>query len=248
MRKTRITLRGIMNYLFMPILFILALLFHNPSVWAEQLIVTFLKPYPQIQSSQEQVQKLSGKLAKPGKANTYRAKRLFAPNMAGIFATYGGFLDVSDYLGEIIFPRKHDKPFVYIIVTPRMVPIVMSGNTIHHWELEEDQPAQMFKCEQKYDDEFKTSYWLVTQEPLPANNIIPLESIAFFLDPKYVYIPLGITLYKESPHLILPDIYVKPGFDLTAQALYLLNLSHYFGSIIPEYKKEKDRLSRQLTY
>lgn len=230
----------------MPIFFILALFFHNPSLLAEQLIVEFLKPYPEITA--KDTKKLANKLDKVGKPSRYRAKRIFMPNLAGIFATYGGFLDISNMLGEITFPRKHTKPFVYLIITTKMTPIVIAGNTIHHWELEEDEPVEVYKFEQLYDEEFNTHYWIATQEPIPTNNIIPLESIAIFLDPKYVYVPLGITLFKESPHLILPDIYIKPGFDLNGQALYILNLTHYFGSIIPLYKKDKDRFSRQLTY
>ncbi|CAN5196235.1 hypothetical protein BH09DEP1_BH09DEP1_0200 [soil metagenome] len=236
-----------MNYLFMPILFILALFLHNHSIRAEQLIVEFLKPYPTI-ASPENGKKLVGKLDKPGKSNNFSTKRLFAPSMAGIFATYGGFLDISDSLGEIAFPRKHTKPFIYLVITQKMVPIVISGNTIHHWELEEDEAVEVYKFEQLYDEEFHAHYWNITQEPIPANNIIPLESIAIFADPKYVYVPLGIIPLKESPHLILPQIYIKPGFDLTAQALYVLNITHYFGSVISEYKKDKDRFSRQLTY
>jgi hypothetical protein len=236
-----------MNYLFMPILFILALFAYNPSIRAEQLIVEFLKPYPVV-ASQENGKKLTNNLDKPGKPNTFRTKRLFEPSLAGIFATYAGFLDISDTLGQIAFPRKHDKPFIYLVITPKMIPIVRSGNTIDHWELEEDEPVEIYKFEQVYDDEFHTSYWIVTQEPIPTNTIIPLESIGIFADPKYVYVPLGITPFKVSPHLILPDVYIKPGLDLTAQALYVLNITHYFGSIVSEYKKDKDRFSRQLTY
>ena len=231
----------------MPILFILALFLHNPSIRAEQLIVEFLKPYPAIVIPGN-TQQVVDKLHKPGKTNNYHAKRLFAPSMAGIFATYAGFLDISDSLGEIAFPRKHTKPFIYLVITPHMVPIVQSGNTINHWELDEDDPVEIYKFEQLYDEEFHTHYWLATQEPIPANNIIPLESIAIFTDPKYVYVPLGITPFRESPHLILPQIYIKPGFDLTAEALYVLNITQYFGSVISEYKKDKDRFSRQLTY
>lgn len=235
-----------MNYLFMPIFFILALFFHNPSIHGEQLILEFIKRYPEITANNTHT--LADKLDKAGKPNRYRTKRLFEPSLAGIFATYGGFLDVSDSAGQISFPRKHTKPFLYLIITTKMTPIIMSGNTIDHWELEEDEPAAVYKFEQIYDEEFRIHYWQVTQEPIPANNIIPLESLAIFVDPKYVYVPLGISLFKESPHLILPDIYLKPGFDLNTQALYILNLTHYFGSVIPLYKKDKERIRRQLTY
>ena len=124
----------------------------------------------------------------------------------------------------------------------------MAGNTIHHWELEEDTAAAMYLMEQKFDEDIGAHYWDVTQVPIPENNHVPLESIAIFADPKYVYIPLGLSTLKESPHLILPDIYIKRGINLTAEALFILNLTHYFGSVLPLYKKQPDRYLKQLTY
>jgi hypothetical protein len=124
----------------------------------------------------------------------------------------------------------------------------MTGNTIHHWELEEDAPAAMYLMEQKFDEDIGLHYWDVTQVPVPENNHVPLESLTIFADPKYVYVPLGLSLLRESPHLILPDIYIKRGINLTAEALFVLNLSHFFGSILPLYKKLPDRYLKQLTY
>ena len=79
-----------------------------------------------------------------------RAKHILPASISGIFATYGGFLTVSDLNGEITFPRKHRKPFIYLIITEKMSPIIRSGNTIDHWELVEDTPVEMYKFEQKY--------------------------------------------------------------------------------------------------
>lgn len=226
---------------------ILALFCNNPTLIAEQIITFFFKEYPVV-SIPEAAAKLGGKIHKPGKIATNHAKNHIPPKLSGIFATYGGFLTVSDIDGEISFARKHIKPFVYLLVTPKATPMVMSGNTIHHWELEEGAPAQLYKVEQQWDENVRKHYWLVTQEPVPSNKRIPLETILIFADPKYVYIPLGITLYKETPHLILPDIYIKKGINLNNNALYILNLSHYFGSIIPMYKKDKLNYLYHLTY
>lgn len=228
-------------------LFILALFCYNPSTKAEQLITIFLKPYPVV-SIDAATKKLAPKLNKPGKMANNRAKHILPASVSGIFATYGGFLTVSDLNGEIAFPRKHRKPFIYLIITEKMSPIIRSGNTIDHWELVEDTPVEMYKFEEKFDPDLKVHFWDVTQEPAPANTIIPLESIAIFADPKYIDVPLGISIFKETPHLILPDIYVKKGLNLIADALYVLNLTHYFGGIIPIYKKEPTRYSQQLTY
>jgi hypothetical protein len=229
------------------LLLIVAFFFNNHSLVAEQLISIFLKPYPDI-SLKASAEKLAPKLPKPGKLSSNVAKHLFLPSISGIFATYGGFLTVSDLNGEIVFPRKHAKPFVYLLITEKLSPIIMSGNTIHHWELEQDVSAAMFLMEQKFDEDIGVRYWDVTQVPVPENYHVPLESIAIFADPKYVYVPLGLSTLKESPHLLLPDIYIKRGINLTANALFILNLSHYFGSIIPLYKKQPDRYLKQLTY
>lgn len=228
-------------------LLILAVFFNNHSLFAEQLITAFLKPYPEI-SPQSATEKLAPKLGKPGKLSSNRAKHILPASVSGIFASYGGFLIVSDLNGELSFPRKHTKPFVYLLITEKLTPIIQSGNTIHHWELEQEVPVAMYKIEQKWDEQIKVNYWDVSQIPVPENNRVPLESLAIFVDPKYVYVPLGISLLKESPHLILPDIYIKKGINLTATALFIINITHYFGSILPLYKKQTDRYSRHLTY
>lgn len=225
----------------------LVLSMHMHTLVAEQLITLFLKEYP-VFSPPEAAAKLSSKLHKAGKISTHQAKYHIPIKMSGIFATYGGFLTVSNLDGELSFPRKHTHPFIYLLVTQKVTPIVMSGNTIHHWELEEDTPTEMYKMEQQTDSNTGKHYWLVAQEPLPANNRLPLETVVLFADPKYVYVPLGITVYKESPHLILPDIYIKRGINLNATALYLVNLAHYFGAVIPLYKKDKLYYLQHLTY
>ncbi len=228
-------------------LLILAVFFNNHSLFCEQLITLFLKPYPEI-SAKNASQKLAPKLDRIGKLSSTRSKNILPPSISGIFATYGGFLTVSDLMGELSFPRKHTKPFVYLLITEKITPIVMAGNTISHWQLEPGIAAEMYLFEQKWDEEINVVYWDVSQVPVPKNKRVPLESLTIFANPKYVYVPLGISLFRESPHLILPDIYIKKGINLTASALYLLNLTHYFGSILQLYKKQPDRYIRHLTY
>lgn len=232
---------------FVRFLFILALFFHIHSLLAEQLITLFLKQYPVIQPM-VQAQKFIAKIHQPAKLARYQTKRLAPSTISGIFATYGGYLTASDLTGEISFPWRHDKPLIHLLVTQELTPIVRSGNTIDHWELQEGVPVKAYKMEQKWDNSAQTLYWDITQEPAPANNIIPLESIVIFSDPKYIYVPLGIEMAKETPHLLLPDIYIKHGINLTENALYVVNLSHYFGGILPIFKKDKTRYSRHLTY
>ncbi len=228
-------------------LFILTVFFAFPTLLGEQLIILFLKPYPVI-SEQEASQKLAQKLHKPGKIANHLSKHILSAQVSGIFATYGGLLTASNLMGELSFPRLHNKSFIYLLVTEHITPIVMTGNTIHHWEIEDDAVADLYKIEQKFDQENKVHYWEVSREPIPDNRHVPLESITLLANPKYVYVPLGISIYQESPHLILPDVYIKKGIHLTSNYLYFINLLQYFGAIRPLYKKDKTLFLRQLTY
>ena len=222
--------------------------FFNNHTHADQLIMQYLVPYPTADIIAQSSTKLAKKIHRPGKLASTTAKHIIPASVAGIFATYGGYLTISDLNGEIAFGRRHTKPFIYYIVTELFTPILIGGNTIHHWELVEGSPAKMYKMAFITNEQTGVTFWEITAEPLPTDKFIPLESLVIIANPKYVYVPLGIIPANASPHLIFPDVYIKPGMNLTEHALYMLNLSQYFGAIIPIYKKEPLRYSRQLTY
>ncbi|MCL5876110.1 MAG: hypothetical protein M1114_06585 [Candidatus Dependentiae bacterium] len=163
--------------------------------------------------------------------------------VSGIFSTYAGYISISDYTGRITFPRMQQSARLYLIVTQQINPIMMLGNTIHHWELNKGEPVKIVLAEQKIDEETDLLYWDLQEAPIPADNIIPLASITILASPEHMYIPLGITPTKQSPHLILPDIYIKPEFNKVAESLYLLNLSPFFGSLSLHYRLHKKDIS-----
>lgn len=232
---------------FVHSILILALFFHIHSLFADQLITIFLRPYPVIEP-RIQAQKHIPKIQQQARLAQYHIKHILPAPISGIFATYGGFLTASDLTGELSFPWRHEKPLIHLLITEELTPIVRSGNTLSHWELQDGVPVQAYKMEQKWDDQARVPYWDISHEAAPADNIIPLESLVIFADPTFVYVPVGVELAKETPHLVLPDVYIKNGINLTVNALHIVNLSHYFGSIIPIFKREKIRFSRQLTY
>lgn len=235
------------NYYAISLLFILSGFMGNERVFAEQLITFFLRPYPTL-DKQEASQKLGPKLHRIGKLACNQAKRVIPAKVSGIFATYGGFLTTSDLNGQISFPRKHEAPVVNILITEKISPMVMSGNTIHHWELVEGAITEFYRIEQKFDPETNVTYWDAFPIPLPENNIIPLETIIIFANPKYTEVPIGITPIHKSPNLILPGMYIKNGLNIALDSLYVLNLSHYFGPIFYIYQLKPDRYSSHLTY
>ncbi|MFZ5954143.1 MAG: hypothetical protein ACOYT8_03550 [Candidatus Dependentiae bacterium] len=233
-----------MNYFFRKFALIITYFaFFTNALEATQLLTFFYKPFPHIvipEKTEKKVTKLSNSL----KLSREHLKLLTNNRIAGIFSTYYGFLAASDIHGQTIFPRWHRTESVYVLVTEKISPIMMAHNTVSHWELEEGTAAKLYLFEKTEDPETKILFWRATQEPLPTNNQVPRDSVTIFAHPKYVYVPLGITLAQESPHLILPDIYIKKGLNITKDALYVLNLMHFFSLVPRWYKRDEKRLIR----
>lgn len=235
------------KYYAIPLLIILSCFAGINRVFAEQLITFFLRPYPTA-DAEVASKKLGQKLGRPGKLAGHQAKQIVPAKVSGIFATYGGFLTTSDLNGQISFPRKHEAPAVNILITEKISPMIMSGNTIHHWELVEGSTPEYYRIEQKTDPETQATFWDTYPLALPSDNIIPLETIIIFANPKYTETPIGISPVTKSPNLILPDLYIKNGLNIALNSLYVVNLSHYFGPIFFMYQKEPHRYSSHLTY
>ena len=190
------------------------------------------------------------KVSRPDKIARHNLKKIFSNSqiVSGIFATYAGYLTVSDLNGQIRFPLKHSVPKLYLVISERITPIVRSGNTISHWEFNTDYSSIMYSITKTTDPQTSLEYFTIKDAPLPSNNVVPLESIVIIAKPKFFYVPLGITPVYKSPHLILPDVYVKKGITLTSEALYLLNVMQYFGLLTLLTKKEPRRYTTHLIY
>lgn len=206
----------------------IAFFFINFMVWGDPVVTFTLKPYPMIPSS-KYCHDVIKELGKMSHACTYGVFNKYLS--VGIFVTYGGYLTISDSLGEISFPYKQTKPVIDLLITSKIIPIMMAGNTVHHWVLDEETPAAMFRFEIQKDTLTKLPYWEAQPLPKPKNNIIPLQTIIILAHPKHIYVPIGSTPMQESANIILPDIYVKKGLNNASQALYTLNIKHLFGSV-----------------
>lgn len=217
-------------------LFILACLCAFQKAYSDTTISFYFQPYPYTQES------TANRLAKPGKIAKHILEGITNHNpVTGIFASYAGYLDVSNTNGLIMFPRKHENPALHLVISHKIIPIAMMSNTIHHWELDKDTPADIFLVERTQDPATKLFYLKVTKEQRPKDNIIPLESLIIIAKPDKVEIPLGITLTQDQPNLVLPDIYIKKGLNYTGNALFMVKISHLFAPVKTTYKKEEKR-------
>lgn len=212
----------------------LLIIYHCP-IAADAIITLFLRQYPVINedgtlADQEHAQAITDGLKNPGKIAHYQVHGILGKGaVSGMFATYVGFLGVSDTNGQLMFPGRYRQPFVYLLITERITPIMMAGNTVHHWELEDNVPAAYYKIEQQVDPDTQLTYWDVEKAELPHDKVIPLESITLFTKPKNVYVPTGITVTKPGTNLVLPDIYVKKGAKIYPSTAFVLNIRQFFA-------------------
>lgn len=204
----------------------------------KHVIMMHFKQYPSL-PSQKEADSINKKLTIPGKYEARRARNPFEQSVStGVLATYFGYMDVSDLNGNITFPREHEKPLLNLIITPRISPVMMFSKTVHHWELEAGQQVLAYVIERKEDPETKLLFWDVQEAYPPKNNRLPLNTIIILAEPKYVYVPTGITLTNTNPQLILPDIYIKKGISRVTGPLDTLNVKHFFGSVYYLQKTE----------
>jgi len=211
-----------------------------------QIITLFMKPHPIIIDEKTAMEKAK-KLKKLTKISKYVFRAFAKPFLtSGIFCTYGGNSAITDLNGQVTFIRTHKKPSVEIIITKNIVPILSLENTVHHWELSRKKDTKIYIAERKVDAIARAYFWDIKEKPLPKDNIVPIEAIVIFANPKYVHVPTGITITTKNPQLVLPDIYVKPGINKVKSALLLFNVKNLVSTAKSLYKKAKTHYSRHM--
>ncbi len=206
---------------------------------ADPIISFFFREYP----VEQRASSLLTQLKKSHGIAKQTLQGIMNPHpVAGIFSSYFGFLNVSDYNGQTTFPRKQSRPVLDIIITSKITPIIMFQHTVSHWELVPGTPATMYHAELKEDPDTQLSFWDIEKSALPADNHIPVQdALIIIAKPENIIVPTGITPLHPSANLTLPDMYVKPGIQTARNALYVLNISFLFRPIDLLYKKEKTK-------
>lgn len=224
-----------MRYIVSPKAIIAFFLLSN-SIFADEVITFFVRPYPQGNSGTGP-RAFNCDLQQAGKIAEYCLQGgMRTTTVAGIFFSYAGFLDITNINGQVLFPRKQvsDKFGFFeigLLITDKLTPIPIQNYIIDHWELETGTPADLYTIKRQWDKEARLFYWTISKAELPKNKVIPLTTIIMFAKPKYVYVPLGASVANADPNIILPDIFVKASIKSPTNALSLLGLRQFFGPI-----------------
>jgi len=150
---------------------------------------------------------------------------------SGIVVTYAGFTTISTMYGQVDLPRRQQNRSFHILISTDFEPVMMAGVTVHHWQLLPDPNAAMYIATFQQDPETHIYFWDVQSAELPADNIIPLDTIVIVAKPQNIFIPTGITMAKNTVNLMLPDMFAKKGSDFWTDALKFLQVKHFFRTI-----------------
>lgn len=187
--------------------------------------------------------KLSQKLNKPGKIAKHTIHNILNHiPIAGIYTTYNGYITISDENGEVQFPRKQRENEINILITTEIEPVALFENTIKHWALLPQVPAQMYTLKEVYDPTTKGYAWESHTSDLPYNNIIPLNTIVIIAKPKNIFIPSEKVKTIKTANLTLPPMYVKKGIKIMTNGVNTLTIRHLFRPIQTKTKQEHLKL------
>lgn len=156
----------------------------------------------------------------------------------GIMGTYYGYTGVSSFDGQLTFPFKGTKPSFKLLITPAIRPIMMLGNTIHHWELIDGMPAALYSIERlSHSDEF---YWEVQPLEIPEKKLITLDTIVLFANPRDIEVPLQSVPTTNNFQLVLPSIWAKQTINRINAPIALLKVRQFFGPLYYQGKQQQD--------
>ncbi len=190
-----------------------------PKGYSPHMITLFFNNYPEIQKDSFKPVSLNGKNPR-----------------AGIFASYHGYLATSDSAGEIMLPRKHQDTSFSLLICTDPEPVFMLENTIHHWQVKPTSATAFYTIERKQDDQTKFYFWNVKKDILPEDHHLPINTLIIFASPDEIYVPEGASITTKSPHLQLPDLYVKSSIKTDQNALSVIDLRTFFDPVNRSYK------------
>lgn len=142
------------------------------------------------------------------------------PTPGGIQVRYAGYRRYTGRDGKASFPLTHSAKKVSVIVTSKVFPRILSGNTVDHFALWEGKKpaevdAQMFEMTKEKVGEKEWTWTVEERKALPEDGKISNTAVIIQADPKSVFVPVGKSKGLDKKHHALPQIFLldRDGID-----------------------------------
>ena len=167
---------------------------------------------------------------------------------SGVYASYAGYVEISDHGGQIRFPRKHQGDSLSVLVTPKINPIFLQGKTIHHFEVDITTPYAFYEIKKRENPKTKKTVWDVREKKLGTQRAIPYDTLILFAKPDQIKVPLGEHAFMKGSQLILPKMYTSATITNNLNAIQVLTIRQFFSPLVPLYKTGDQEVTVQLSY
>jgi hypothetical protein len=161
----------------------------------------------------------------------------------GIYAFYHGMMTTTDNTGQLLFPRKHPANAILLIITQKVRPSIIQGQTVSGFYIDPKEPMALYHLARTSAHGSSPATWTIKQLPVPKNFKIPVNALCICAQPSEILVPLG-TMYVEpaaSVNLSLPDIFVVKNFDYLHNALEFLKNNNFFERVSQLIRSSPDR-------
>ncbi len=204
---------------------------------AEPNIIAFFKyekPFIDLEA-----ELLKEKIEKPGKINRWGLKQLLTIPLStlGIIGAYAGYCTVSNSIGQLTFPRKHAKDEITVVITQKIKPVIVRGQTVRNFIVTPGAPSQWYTFTRNpADQKIRTPYWTVKDLDVTENTRIPAEALIIFAKPEDIKIPTSPIATIGGTTLLLPTLDITKLYRVEPNALQFLKVSKYF-SPVKQYRR-----------
>ncbi|KKP22580.1 MAG: hypothetical protein SZ59_C0005G0045 [candidate division TM6 bacterium GW2011_GWF2_28_16] len=179
----------------------------------------------------------------PGQISVNLIKKELRKNrlkkISGFLTLYNGYSDFSNTDGQIFFPLEQDEQKIYLVITPNIKLKNIMGQTFSHYELlpSKKEATKIYLFEKQIDVN-KQYFWKVSQEELPASNILDKKTVIILTKAKNIYVLTGDFMANDNKQLILPrNIFAINDDGKNSVALNFVPIKKYFEPTEIEEKK-----------
>ena len=198
------------------------------------LITLFMKSYEQIRYDQSFITHNQ----EPQKPNILKHHRNvvassfdYATDPRGVYVLYGGFVDTLDVNRQVRFPRLTQEDEVVLIITRKLAPVILRGNTVEYFLRDTNQSIAYYRYKRHFDPNNNYYYWNVQKLDLPHDTKIPATALIIFANPRHIFVPLEETIAVPGGSLVLPPIYATGELRKDYNATTFIDISPYFDPI-----------------
>lgn len=167
--------------------------------------------------------------------------------VSGVLGRLNGQINFSDTNGQMIFMREKIGNTVNILVTESVKPVIYHGNTVHHWIIPDPQNASFYTATKTQNPENEIYSWQIDAASLPANFIVPQDTLVIFGKPSDVVITPGTFITRGDPHLVLPNFFVTKGISAPGAFMQYLKHSRLYRQLKRVYKDAQTYVSSLVT-